>query len=92
MQEPNTMDQLTEEVRALLRAAQEIHAEHTGYRRSRQEPTCPWKKLDDAPASARTVCATTMPSGIWNIRRLSSGTPVGDTPGGTSTTSSSSAA
>jgi hypothetical protein len=28
--EPNTMDELTEEARALLRAAQEIHAERHG--------------------------------------------------------------
>ncbi len=30
MHEPNTMDQLTEEAQALLRAAQEIHAERHG--------------------------------------------------------------
>ena len=30
MHEPNKMDQLTEDAQALLRAAQEIHAEHHG--------------------------------------------------------------
>ena len=92
MQEPNTMDQLTEEARALFPAAQETHAE----RREAQTYT-PGAHLPLEEAGRRTGLSPNRlryhdAVEVWNMRRLSSGTPVGDTPGGTSTTSSSSAA
>jgi hypothetical protein len=91
--EPNTMDYLGEDAGALLRAAHEIHAERHGVQTfTHQAPTFPWKLRDDAPASARTGSATTMPSRIWSTRVPSSGTRARDTPGGKGTTSSPGAA
>jgi hypothetical protein len=91
--EPNTMDQLTEEVRGLLPAAHEIHAERHGLQTFTPGTYLPLeRRRESAPASARTVCATTMLSSILDTKRSSSGPRSRDTLRGTSTTSSPGAA
>ena len=56
------MEHLREDARALIRAAKEVHAANaTGQKPSYPEPTYPFRKRQNAPASARTVSATTTP-------------------------------
>jgi hypothetical protein len=53
------MEHTTEDARALMRAAKEVHAERHGDTRSYLEPTYPFWKRQDVPVSGRTVSATT---------------------------------
>jgi hypothetical protein len=55
------MYRAAEDGRALLEAAQEIHAERHGHGRFHPGPSYLFWKRQNAPASARTVSATTMP-------------------------------
>jgi hypothetical protein len=54
------MEHTTEDARALIGAAEEVHAERHGAQSSYPEPTYPFWKRQDALVSARTVSATTM--------------------------------
>ncbi len=54
----------------------------TGYRRSRPERTCPWRRRPNASASVRAAVATMRPSRSWSMRPRSSGTKVHGMPGG----------
>jgi hypothetical protein len=72
--EPNTMDHLTEEARALLLAAHEIHAERHG-----AQTYTPRAHLPLEAAGRRTGLSPNRlryhdAVEVWNMRRLSSGT------------------
>jgi hypothetical protein len=60
------MEHMSDDARTLIRAAQEVHAERHGAQTflpgtyPYPEPTYPFRRRRNAPASARTASATTM--------------------------------
>ena len=56
------MEYMSEDARALIRAAKEVHAANaTGQKPSYPEPTYPFRKRLNAPVSGRTANVTTTP-------------------------------